>query len=52
MFKTRIHRTSLLAAVFVVAGLSACETVDGAGQDVSKAGQLISETARDVQADQ
>ncbi len=29
--------------------LSACATVDGAGQDLSKAGDIVSDSARKVQ---
>ncbi|PTQ75626.1 entericidin A/B family lipoprotein [Celeribacter persicus] len=30
--------------------LAACETVEGAGKDISKAGQAISSASRDVQS--
>ncbi|WP_460274003.1 entericidin A/B family lipoprotein [Celeribacter sp. ULVN23_4] len=30
--------------------LAACETVQGAGQDISKAGQALSSASRDVQS--
>ena len=35
-------------ALFAVA---ACETIDGAGQDMSNAGQAISQESREVQAE-
>ncbi len=37
-----------LAALF---GLAACETVEGAGEDLSNAGQTISEESQEVQDD-
>ncbi|MFP3382413.1 entericidin A/B family lipoprotein [Tritonibacter sp. SIMBA_163] len=33
----------------MVLGLAACETTKGAGRDLQKAGQTISNTARNVQ---
>lgn len=33
----------------VVLGLAACATVDGFGQDVSSAGEALSQTAEDVE---
>lgn len=33
-------------AIALMFGLTACETVDGVGQDLSKAGQAISKTAK------
>ena len=41
----------LSAAVLTLFALGACETIDGAGQDISSAGEAVSETARDVQDD-
>ena len=41
----------LTAAVLTLFALGACETVDGAGRDISSAGEVVSETARDVQDD-
>ncbi|SFR39726.1 entericidin A/B family lipoprotein [Litoreibacter janthinus] len=40
-----------IAAVFAFGALAACETIDGAGRDISTAGQVVSDTARDVQED-
>jgi len=34
---------------FMILGLAACETTKGAGRDLQKAGQAISDTARNVQ---
>jgi len=47
MMKTRWSTTSyaLLAAAVALAG---CNTIDGAGQDLSSAGKAISKTANDV----
>ena len=44
MLRTRISLLSLLAFTFV----SACETVEGAGQDIETAGESISETAKEA----
>lgn len=43
--------TKPLGALLLILGLAACETVEGAGKDVSNAGDAISDTARDVQDD-
>jgi predicted small secreted protein len=45
--------TQLTLALAVLAGLSAgaCNTVKGAGQDVSAAGRGIEDAAKDVQDD-
>ena len=40
----------LLPVLFVL-GLAACETVEGAGQDLSAGGQAVSEAARETQAE-
>lgn len=41
-----------ITALFLTATiLAACETVQGAGQDISNAGDAISEESREVQAD-
>lgn len=37
-----------IAALFGAIGLSACNTVRGAGQDVQRAGEAIEETAQDL----
>ena len=37
-----------LASLVVLFGLTACETIEGAGQDIEKAGEEISETSREV----
>ncbi len=42
-------RKILTAALLVSAlGLAACNTVEGAGKDVSSAGKAVSKTANDV----
>ena len=43
-------RTSTIITLALVAGLSltACNTVSGAGKDLSSAGKAISKTAKDV----
>lgn len=44
MIRNRISLLSLIA----FAALSACSTVEGAGQDIESAGDAISDTARDA----
>lgn len=44
MIRTRISLLSLIAFAFV----SACETVEGAGQDIGSAGDAISDTAQEA----
>ncbi len=43
--------TKITALLLTSIILSACETVQGAGQDISNAGDAISEESREVQAD-
>ena len=38
------------AALMAVMGLAACETVQGAGRDLSTAGQVIQQESAEVQA--
>ncbi|MDB5478102.1 MAG: hypothetical protein JWM96_597 [Alphaproteobacteria bacterium] len=40
---------STLAILAVTFSLSACNTVDGAGEDMAAGGHAVSRTARDVQ---
>ena len=40
-----------LVPVFAILALTACETIDGAGQDISAAGDALSETSREVESD-
>ena len=42
---------TLIIATAAAMTLAACETVQGAGEDISNAGAAISEESRDVQAD-
>jgi len=44
MIRTRISLLSLLALAFV----TACETIQGAGEDIENAGESISETAAEA----
>ena len=37
---------TLIAALFAVLALSACNTIEGMGKDISKAGDKIEETAK------
>lgn len=42
----RTHRLfRLLAAALIVASLSACNTIHGAGRDIQKAGEVIQDSA-------
>lgn len=43
--------TARILALFAILGLTACETIDGFGQDVENGGQAISGAASDVQSD-
>jgi predicted small secreted protein len=43
-------RTALVLLTFL--GLAACETVEGAGQDIESAGQTIQQESNEVQATQ
>ncbi len=43
--------TKIIALIFAAVGLAACETVQGAGQDISNVGNAISEQSREVEAE-
>ncbi|NIZ08564.1 entericidin A/B family lipoprotein [Pseudooceanicola sp. HF7] len=43
--------TRIVASLAVLCALAACETVEGAGQDIENAGQAISTEANDTQAE-
>lgn len=43
------RKISAFAALLAVVALGACETVGGAGRDLSAAGTAITSTAQDVQ---
>lgn len=43
-------RFSLLPLLALIA-LTACETIEGAGQDIESAGEAIAEESREVQAE-
>jgi len=43
-----MRKSILLAAAIAGLSLSACNTVEGAGEDVSSAGKAVSKTANDV----
>ncbi len=36
-----------IALIIAILGLAACETVEGAGRDIEKAGEAISEAAEE-----
>ena len=42
----KIHTAT--AALFAVLALVSCNTIEGAGKDVSSAGKAVAKTARDV----
>ena len=42
-------RTLAAMALMSLIGLSACETVEGAGRDISSAGQAVTDTAQQAQ---
>ena len=43
--------TKYIMTLMTVFTLAACETVEGAGQDISTAGDTVTDTAQDVQSD-
>lgn len=43
-----MRKLVILAALAASLGVSACNTVEGAGKDVSSAGAAVSDTARDA----
>ncbi len=43
---TNIFRLSL---VLLALGVTACNTIEGAGEDISSGGEAVSDTARDTQ---
>lgn len=43
--------TKTAIALILLAALSACQTIEGAGEDIQSAGQVIETEANDVQND-
>ena len=43
-----MRKLIILAALAASLGVAACNTVEGAGRDVSSAGRAVSDTARDA----
>lgn len=43
-----MRKLILLATAFASLAIAACNTVEGAGKDVSSAGQAVTDTARDA----
>jgi entericidin B len=39
----------MLTVLLFAAGLAACNTMEGAGEDIEAGGETVSETARDVE---
>ena len=42
---------ALLVGLFMILALAGCNTISGAGEDVSAAGEAMSDTAEDVEDD-
>jgi predicted small secreted protein len=40
-----IRNSALLALIFLSLGLSACETIDGAGRDIENAGEAVQKSS-------
>ncbi|MEL5877668.1 entericidin A/B family lipoprotein [Cereibacter sphaeroides] len=45
-----MKKSFLLLPLLTLMGLAACETVEGAGQDLSAAGSAISQESREAQS--
>jgi predicted small secreted protein len=45
---SKMRKLMVLAALAVSLGVAACNTVQGAGKDVSAAGNAVSDTAQDA----
>jgi predicted small secreted protein len=43
-----MRKLIILAAAFASLAIAACNTVEGAGKDVSAAGQAVTDTAKDA----
>lgn len=43
-----MRKLMIIAAALASMSVAACNTVEGAGKDVSSAGKAVSETAKDV----
>lgn len=41
----------MLLVLVSIAGLIGCNTMDGAGQDIQRGGEAVSDTAQDVKRD-
>ncbi|MEO1407281.1 MAG: entericidin A/B family lipoprotein [Pseudomonadota bacterium] len=44
-----MNTVKTVALMIILAAAAACNTVDGAGQDISAGGEAISDAAQDVQ---
>ena len=42
---------ALMMLLITISGLFGCNTMEGAGKDIQRGGDAVSETARDVKAD-
>jgi len=43
-----MNKLLLLVLLAAMAGLSGCNTIEGAGQDIQRGGEAVSDTAKDV----
>ncbi|AGA91208.1 putative small secreted protein [Thioflavicoccus mobilis 8321] len=43
-----MNKVIALIMLVAIGGLSACNTVEGAGKDIQSGGEAVSDTARDV----
>ncbi|MTW23134.1 entericidin A/B family lipoprotein [Allochromatium palmeri] len=46
-----MNKLFALILLIAIAGLSGCNTVEGAGKDIQSGGHAVSDTARDVKKD-
>lgn len=46
-----MRKSPIIALLVATFALSACETIQGAGQDISNAGDAITDESQDVQND-
>lgn len=46
-----MRKSPFIALLLAAVTLSACETVQGAGQDISNAGDAVTESSQEVQND-
>ena len=47
----KMKKLVALILLIVIGGLSACNTIEGAGKDIQSGGEAMSDAARDVKKD-